>query len=264
MSVLLAFIVLTCLGIILCIGLNIADKKLAEKKDEKLEKIESIMPGANCGGCGFAGCADYAKAVFEGKANPGLCAPGGQKLADEMGSIMGIEVGNVEKCVARVFCNATCSDKTNKFVYKGIDDCNAAAMLFNGMNACNYSCLGLLSCQKVCENNAISINENGNIFVDENKCIGCGKCVAVCPHKVIKLVPYDQSYIVKCNNKDKGAAVNKACKAGCIGCKICETKFPECGIKVEDNLASVIDSKNIEALEAAAQACPKKVIVKIK
>lgn len=262
-SVLFAFLILVALGLLLSIGLFYADKKLSIKKDEKLVQIESIMPGANCGGCGFAGCADYANAVFSGTAKPGLCSVGGQELADKMGSILGIESSKVEKKVAYCFCSASCNDVVKQFDYKGNLDCNQAAMLFNGDNGCKYSCLHLLSCKNVCEQNAIKLDEKGNIVVDRSLCIGCGKCVNVCPHHVIKLIPYDLKYAVKCNSHDNGATVRKNCSVGCIGCKICEIKYPESGIKVDNNLANVTACNNEDALNNALNACPRKVINKI-
>lgn len=264
MSVLYAFLILTGLGVILCIGLNYVDKKLSIKKDEKLVDLENCLPGANCGGCGFNGCSDYAKAVYEGTAKPGLCTAGGQKTADAMGKILGLEVSCVEKQVACVFCNASCNDTAKDYDYNGLEDCNAANMLFGGNSSCKEGCLHLLSCMKVCEQGAISVDQNKNIVVDAEKCIGCGKCTSVCPHHVIKLIPVSTQYIVKCNNTEKGGDVRKHCEKGCIGCKICEIKFPASGIKVNNNLASVVDTPDIEALKSSADICPRKVIVKVR
>lgn len=263
MVILYAFLILTVLGVILGVGLNYADKKLSIKKDEKLVQLESLLAGANCGSCGYAGCADYAQAVFEGKAKPGLCTPAGQSVADKMAQIMGIEADKVERKVAYVFCDSGCNDGVKEFDYKGIDDCNAAAMLFNGSNGCKEGCLHMLSCQKVCSNDAIQLVD-GNVMVDRTKCIGCGKCVSVCPHSVIKLIPYDLPYAVKCNSKAKGGDVRKVCTKGCIGCKICETKFPESGFVVTDNLAGVSGNYKVEDMKAAAEVCPRKIIAEVK
>ena len=262
-AIIYAFLVLTALGLILGIGLNIADKKLAVQKDEKLEALEGIMPGANCGGCGFAGCSAYAQAVYEGSAKPGLCSPGGQNLADKMGEILNIKVDKVEKLTAFVFCSGNSEATSRKFDYKGLDDCNAAAMLFNGDLSCKSGCLALGSCIKVCNENAIYRDADGTIKVNRALCSGCGKCTKVCHNNVIKLIPFTQDCVVACNSNESGAVVRKICKNGCIGCKICENKFPASGLKVDNCLAFKDNCPSNEETNLAIQACPVKVIRKI-
>lgn len=263
MFILTAFLILAILGALLGTGLAFASKKLAVKKSEKLEQLEEMMPGANCGGCGFAGCAAYAEAVFSGTAAPGLCSPGGQALADKMSEVMGVAAAKVEKQVAYVFCHGSCSKTTKDFEYVGLEDCNAASLLFKGDGSCKYGCLHLGSCIKVCEQGAISRDEDGQITVDRDKCIGCGKCEKVCPNGVIRIIPCTAKYVVSCNSHDNGARVRKVCEAGCIGCKICETKFPESGFKVDAFLASASFDAPPEEQEKAAQACPRKIITKL-
>lgn len=262
MAVLYAFLIIAGLGALLGLGLSIADHKLAVEKDEKLVALEEIMPGANCGGCGFAGCADYAAAVAAGRAQPGLCSPGGQALADKMGRIMGIEVEVGEKKVAYIFCKGDCEKTKKVFEYKGLTDCNAASILFRGDNGCKYGCLHLGSCMAVCESDAIYRQDNGSLAVDPSKCIGCGKCTKVCPNGVIKLIEDRAKFVVACNSRDKGADVRKNCEVGCIGCKICQIKFPEAGFKVEDNLAEASFTAPEEEAAKAMEACPRKAIVR--
>ncbi len=259
--ILFAVLTLACLGFALGIGLSIADRKFSVEKDEKLSALEEAMPGANCGGCGFAGCAAYAEAVYNGTAKAGLCSPGGADLANKMAKIMGLEAVEVEeKRVAYVFCKGNCEKTRKDFKYKGIPDCNAAAILFGGDNACKYGCLHMGSCIAVCPVGAISKNAEGDIVVDRSKCVGCGKCSEVCPNKVIRLIPASARYAVACNSRDKGADVRKKCDVGCIGCKICEVKYPQSGFKVDGNL-SVYDNKTCtEDTVKAMEACPKKII----
>lgn len=263
MNILFAFLILAGLGIALGIGLAIADHKLSVKTDPKLEELQAGMPGANCGGCGFAGCSAYAEAVFNGTAQPGLCAPGGQALAEKMGKIMGIEVSQSEPMRAFVFCKGSCDKTVNEFDYKGHKDCNAAAMYFRGNKLCKAGCLHFGSCINACAFDAISRNGQGDIVVDADKCTGCGKCTQVCPNGVIRLIPRSATYAVACNSHDNGAKVRKACDAGCIGCKICETKFPESGFKVEDFLAVSDYKAPAEEAEKAAQGCPRKIITRV-
>lgn len=263
MNILFAFLVIAGLGLILGFGLAFADKKLAVTKEEKLVALEEIMPGANCGGCGFAGCAAYAEAVATNKAKVGLCSPGGAELASKMASIMGVEAVVTQKKVAHVFCSS-CPQKNGKdYEYDGLSDCNAASILFKGFNTCKEGCIGLGSCIKVCPVGAIKRNEDKSLYVDRALCIGCGKCEAICPNKVIRLINESQPYTVDCNSIQKGAILRKYCETGCIGCSICQKKFPESGFVVENNLAKFTESNNLEASEGAMNACPRKVIKKV-
>lgn len=262
MGILYAFLVIAGLGALLGIGLAIADKKLSVQKDEKLVALEAMMPGANCGGCGFAGCNDYAAAVAEGRALPGLCAPGGKALADKMGQVMGVEVSMTEPKVAYIFCKGNCETTKKDYEYKGLEDCNAASILFKGDNGCKYGCLHLGSCMKVCDSEAIYRKEDGTLAVDESKCVGCGKCTKVCPNGVIKLIEKRTKYVVACNSHDKGADTRRVCEVGCIGCKICQIKFPEALFTVDANLATSSPDAPEDKAELALAACPRKSIIR--
>ena len=262
MSIVIAFIIVGVLGLLLGLGLAIADKKLAIEKDEKLIALEEAMPGANCGGCGFAGCTAYADAVYKGEAEPGLCSPGGAALAAKMGEILGVKVEAKEKMVAFVFCRGGKDVTKPDYEYKGMADCNAAALLQGGPSACKEGCLHLGSCISVYPVGVISKNADGDIVVDKEMCIGCGKCVAICPNHVIRLVPYSAEYICACNNHEPGGKVRKACQVGCIGCKMCETKVEGSPFKVE-NFLSVNDyHAPQDGAPAAAEICPQKCIIK--
>ena len=262
MSIVIAFIIVGVLGLLLGLGLAIADRKLAIEKDPKLVALEEAMPGANCGGCGFAGCTAYADAVFQGEAEPGLCSPGGAALAARMGEILGVKVEAKEKQVAFVFCRGGKDRTKEDYEYKGMADCSAAALLQGGPSACKEGCLHLGSCISVCPVGAISKNADGDIVVDKEMCIGCGKCVAICPNHVIRLVPYSAEYICACNNHEPGGKVRKACQVGCIGCKMCETKVEGSPFKVE-NFLSVNDyHAPQDGAPAAAEICPQKCIIK--
>lgn len=262
-AILNAFLIIAGLGALLGLGLAIADRKLSSPKDAKLEELEGMMPGANCGGCGFAGCSAYADAVYQGKVLPGLCAPGGVELAERMAKVLGVEVEMTQRKVAYIFCSGDCESTTKVFDYKGIADCNAASLLFRGDNGCKSGCLHLGSCMSVCTTGAIKRKENGTLVVDPDLCLGCGSCTKVCPNGVIKLVPADSQYVVACNSHEKGADVRKVCKVGCIGCRICETKFPEACFMVDQNLATLdYDKASMEEVSKAADACPRHIIRK--
>ena len=261
MSVLIAFLIVGILGLLLGLGLAIADKKFAVEKDEKLIALEESMPGANCGGCGYAGCQAYAEAVYKGEAKPGLCSPGGDQLARKMGEILGIQVEDVEKKVAFVFCRGNSEVTKTDYEYKGMTDCNAAALLQGGPSGCKEGCLHLGSCIAVCPVGAISKDEKGNVVVDKEKCIACGKCVAICPNHVIKLIPYSLQYVCACNNHENGAKVRKTCQVGCIGCKMCELKVEGSPFKVESFLSVNDSNAPQDSAAQAAAICPEECIV---
>jgi len=246
------------------IGLAVASVKLAVKKDQRVEDLENILPGINCGACGYAGCSSYAKAMAEDEKEAveiNLCSPGGPETLKKLGEYLGRAVDETaEKMVAFVFCRGNKSNAQYDFEYNGIDDCNAAYIAFGGDKTCKFGCLGRGSCINVCPADAIFRDEKGNILIDKYKCISCEKCVTICPTGVIKMIPESADVVVACSSTDKGALVRKYCKAGCIGCRICEKQSPEGGFTVENFLAS-IDYSAEGSREAAAVKCPAKCIV---
>ena len=228
--------------------------------DERIEKISEILPGANCGACGFAGCSAYAKAVVEDDAPVNSCSVGKGKVAEKIGEIMGKTADENEPMTARVVCGGDCENAKDKYVYFGVEDCWAANKLAGGAKACSSGCLGLGSCIKVCQFGAISI-ENGIAVVDEEKCTACGMCTKACPKAVIRLMPKNKKVFIKCNSKKPGKEVNAVCKSGCIGCKLCEKECHFEAISVAENLAA-IDFDKCKSCGLCVAKCPKKVIVK--
>lgn len=261
-TILYAFVSVALLGAFFGIGLAVASKYLHVKKDARLIELEEALPGYNCGACGFAGCASFAAAVFKGEIeNLTLCTPGSSETALKLAEIMGVNVDvSGEKQVAQVHCRGGREEARESYIYSGIKDCNAAYSLFQGSKTCKYGCIGYGSCVRVCPVDAISYDNSELVVVDKDICISCGKCVDICPTGVMKMIPYSADYIIACNSKDKGAFVRKACKVGCIGCKICEKKSPEGGFKVENFLAS-IDYDAAGDRKEAASSCPAKCII---
>ncbi|OQY35476.1 MAG: electron transporter RnfB [Spirochaetaceae bacterium 4572_59] len=250
-------------GGLLGLGLAVASKKLKVEKDETVEALENALPGLNCGSCGYAGCSSYAEAVAEKKDDDlSKCKPGGPESLAAIGKIMGIEVDlNATRMVAYVHCMGS-NDKTSRsFEYEGLTDCNAASLLFGGSKDCKYGCLGLGSCINVCPANAIEKTGDGLVRVKPELCISCGKCVEICPNGVIRMIPEDADFIVACNSKDKGKDTKAKCSVGCIGCKICEKKFPEAGYKVQDNLSIIQYDNRGPGRADAVQKCPVKCII---
>ena len=256
-EILYAVLVLGVMGALLGGILAIASKVFAVKVDERLPKLTEALPGANCGGCGFAGCGAYAQAVLDGKAPIGLCAAGGAEAAKKMSEIMGVQAVEVEKTVAMVKCRG--KNHLAKGVYDGIADCRSAMFVTgNGPTACPSGCLGFGTCVSVCKFDAIHIVE-GVARVYADKCTGCMQCVQVCPRKVIVPVSYHADIIVACSNHERGALTRKVCDVGCIGCHLCERQCDYDAIHVLHNLATIDYNKCVSCGRCAA-VCPRHLI----
>lgn len=220
--------VIFCVAILAIMGavfgaiLAFAAKVFAVEKDPREEAISECLPGANCGGCGFPGCAGYAAAVVAGTAPVNACAAGGEAVAAQIGEIMGVAAGETVKQIAAVRCTGCGADHT-KYNYQGVNDCLAASRLpGGGPLGCDFGCLGMGTCEKVCPFDAIHVS-NGVAVVDEEKCKACSKCVDACPRHLIALEPYKtkKHVAIPCSSKAKGPVVTKVCSNGCSGCSLC-------------------------------------------
>ena len=259
-NVIFAIVVLGALGALFGGLLAFASKIFYVEQDERIEKIVAVLPGANCGGCGYAGCSNCASEIVAGNAKINACPVGGAACAAKIGEIMGIEAESGARMVAHVNCCG--GDKAEKkFNYEGISDCLAASKVAGGPLSCSFGCFGLGSCVKVCKFDAIHIVD-GKAVVDVEKCVNCGACKAACPRKLIETAPANQKVFVSCASKAKGQDVRKQCSIGCIGCTLCTRKCPTGAITVENNLASIDYSKCINC-GACAEACPRKLIVNL-
>jgi electron transport complex protein RnfB len=248
-----AILTLAIIGLLSGLGLGLAARAFALKVDPRVEEIDAALPQFNCGACGYAGCADYAKAIVVGK-EANLCAPGGPKVAARIAGIMGQEVGAQEKLVAFVLCAGSNSLATKKYHYNGVSDCISANLVSGGDKACTYGCLGLGTCAHVCPTGAIII-EDGLARVVAELCIACRKCVQACPKKIIHMVPASRAVHVVCSSQDKGPVVRKVCKVGCIACKRCIKAVDNEQIKMNENLAVVDYSKPLLSREPV-ETCP--------
>ena len=248
------------IGMASAVALAVAEKYLSQPKDPRIGTVADLLPGINCGGCGYAGCADYAKAIVEGNAACNLCAPGGSACASAIASFLGCAVADIEARAALVLCCGSDAEAVRHTAYNGITDCAAAQATAGGDKGCSYGCLGYGSCVRACPDNAITVAD-GIAKVDRLRCIACGKCVAACPRKLIKLVPAAAQIHVLCSSKDKGPAVKKVCGTGCIGCRIC-TKLAGGAINMDGFLAVVDYTKPLTHEETVAQ-CPGRCIRKV-
>lgn len=260
-GIITAGLVIGITGLIIGLLLGFAAIKFAVPVDEKEIAVRDLLPGNNCGGCGYAGCDALAKAIAAGEAAVGACPVGGAAVAEKIGAVMGVEGGSAEKQVAFVKCTGTCDKATVKYNYYGVADCkNAAVVPGGGDKACAFGCLGDGSCVAACQFDAIHI-VNGVAVVDVEKCVACGKCKEECPRQLIEMVPYSTAYAVGCNSTEKGPKVKAACQQGCIGCGICAKQCEAGAIAVENNIAH-IDQSKCTGCGKCAEKCPAKVIVK--
>lgn len=247
-------------GLFIGLFLGIAGKKLAVEVDPREEAIMGVLPGNNCGGCGYAGCSGLAVAIVEGKAEVGACPVGGNPVAEKIAAIMGQEASSSEPMTAFVKCGGTCEKAKEDYKYYGIEDCIMMNFVQNGgPKSCNNGCLGFGTCVKACPFDAIHIVD-GVAVVDKTACKACSKCIAVCPKNLIELVPMNQKQMVQCSSTEKGKAVMNACSVGCIGCKMCERVCEAGAITVENNIAH-IDYSKCTNCGKCAEKCPKKCIL---
>ena len=263
--ILLAVIVLGVLGLVSALVLFYASHRFAVHEDPRIGQVAAVLPQANCGGCGYPGCSGFAaacvKAADQGSLDGKLCPVGGQAVMEQVADIVGLSVVASAPKVAVVRCNGSCENRPRIAEFDGMPTCRVQQMLGMGETACPYGCLGCGDCVAACQFGAISINPSTGLpEVDEEKCTACGACAKACPRGVIEIRlkgPKGRRVVVLCNNKDKGAVANKACKSACIGCgkcvKTCE-KFQ--AITLENNLA-YIDAEKCKMCRKCEEACPR-------
>ena len=249
--------IVAAIAVLFAVLIVLVSRFTAVKTDEREEKIKDLLSGANCGGCGYAGCADFAKAVLEGKADFSACGPTSKENKLKIAEILGTAVSNSEEKVAFVHCSGgtACADK---FDYIGNSGCDFKCAVGGGNKACPFGCLGDGTCASVCEYGAIKVID-GVAVVDKEKCVACGKCVKACPKHIIELLPKNIRVLVACSSLFKGKDVFAACKNGCIGCGLCAKSCPETAIEMVDNLPKIDYSKCTGCL-TCVNKCPKKCI----
>ncbi len=260
MPILIPILVLTALGVIFGAGLALASKKLAVSIDPKLERIHGLLPGANCGACGGAGCFGFAEGVLSGKFKIESCRVVEDKVKDMIAEVLGQKVEKKVKLVAALHCNGGSKVK-DRFLYDGIEDCISANLVLGGQKGCTWGCLGFGLCVEICPFDAITMSEERLPIVDKIKCRACNKCVQKCPKKLFTLLPTAQPVYVACRSHDIGKDTRAVCPVGCIACKKCEQVCPADAIHVIDNLAMIDYHKCISCGECV-KVCPMKTILK--
>ncbi len=256
-------IIVVLVGLVCAIILTIASKVFYVPVDETFAELREALPGANCGGCGYAGCDDYAVAMAEDRSvSCTKCPVGGAECAAKLAEILGVAAGATDKEVAVVMCNGNNQSAKKLLEYQGLRTCAAAKQFFGGVNECAYGCIGFGDCDAACEFEAIKV-VNGVAKVDRNNCVACGACVKACPNNIIRISTAKNNVIVKCSSTAKGGEVRKACTVGCIGCKKCEKVCKFDSVHVENNL-SYIDPVKCKNCGACEKVCPTGTIINLR
>ena len=265
--ILSAVIVLGCIALVAAVILYVCSKRFAVKEDPRIAQVTEVLPGANCGGCGFPGCSGMADALVKGADAGSLeglnCPVGGADVMGKVADLLGMAIANSDPMVAVVRCNGTCELRPRIASYDGLKTCTAMNACGAGETGCGFGCLGCGDCVSACQFDAIHINpETGLPEVDEEKCTACGACAKACPRNIIELRkkgPKGRRIFVSCVNKDKGAVAMKACKSACIGCGKCQKECKFEAITIENNL-SYIDFTKCRMCKKCVDACPTKAI----
>lgn len=258
---------LVVLGAVLAAVLYFVAQKFKVEEDPRIDEVESKLPGANCGGCGFAGCRGMAEALVKNDDISALyCPVGGGDVMKGIADYLGKAAPEREPQVAVVRCAGSCANRPRTNQFDGAPSCAVVASLYGGETGCTFGCLGKGDCTSVCEFGAITMNaETGLPEVDDEKCTACGACVKACPKGVIELrkkFPKSRKVYVSCVNKDKGGVARKSCSAACIGCGKCAKVCPFGAITVENNLAFV-DSTKCRLCRKCVVECPTGAIVEV-
>ncbi|MFH1539839.1 MAG: RnfABCDGE type electron transport complex subunit B [bacterium] len=259
-EILIPVIMLGAFGLLFGFGLAFAARVFAVQVDPRIEKIEELLPGANCGACGLPGCSGYAAAVVRGEAPPNLCAAVSSESRARISEILGVAIEEREIPIAVVRCTGDVSPGHHKFNYLGETVCAEAVFIAEGPNPCRFGCVGMGSCVAACPFDAMIMGEGKPPSPDPDKCVGCGLCVTACPKNLIELAPRDRHVFVLCRSHYKGKQVKEICKTGCTGCGICAKKCPEEAIELVDNLP-VINHEKCKNHGVCAEKCPSNAIL---
>ena len=258
LQVFIPALILLVLAMLFAIALAYLGKKLAVSRDERIDQARDCLSGANCGACGYAGCDGFATALVEGKAELSSCNATSKEKKEEIAEILGLtDTGEATKVV--VCCHGG-QDAKDKYDYVGYGDCRSMELLAGGRKQCAWGCLGTGSCVDACQHHAVTVKQKGYSEVSLSKCISCGKCISVCPKKIIKRIPASATYYVACSNHQKGKEVRELCTKGCIACGICVKQCEVGAITIVDNLATIDYTKCINCGKCAAK-CPQRCIV---
>lgn len=258
-AVLTAVLTVGAIGMAAGLILGVAAKLFYVHVDPRINEVADMLPGANCGACGFAGCTDLAAAIVQGNAPANACKAASDALAQRIGAMLGISVGTLERRVAQIFCQGDAARAQRRFLYLGIRDCRAAELVSGGDKACRYGCLGLGTCVQACYFDALRMGPDGLPVVDAARCTGCGNCQAICPRHIPRLIPVSQKAAAFCGSHDPGKEVKEICEVGCIACGLCKKVCPEKAVEI-DRFLAVVDPATCTGCGLCFEKCPTHII----
>jgi len=252
---------MTSLGVSLAGLLAFANKKLFVFEDPRIDEVEAMLPNANCGACGQPGCRSFAESTVSGTIDPGRCTVNTPDMNQAIANLLGVEVLQYEKVVARLACSGGSHVSYTRASYAGLSSCRAAALVSGGGKGCTWGCLGFGDCADVCDFNAIHLDRFSLPQVSNDQCTACGDCVDVCPKDLFSLQPMSNRLWIACKNRDIADEGEAHCELVCTACGRCAADSPEGLITMENNLAMVNYDKNDLASPVAIERCPTGAIV---
>jgi Na+-translocating ferredoxin:NAD+ oxidoreductase subunit B len=265
--ILFAILALAGIGVLAAIILYFVAQKFRVIEDPRIDIVNDLLPGANCGGCGYAGCRNFAEKIVKSESLEGLnCPVGGNALMKDVAGAMGLTVAETDPMIAVLRCNGSFAHAPSKVIYDGASSCVFAHNLFRGGSGCPNGCLGLGDCVVSCQFDAMYLDETTGLpVIIEEKCVACGACVKACPRVIIemrKVGPKGKRIYIGCVNKEKGAIARKNCEVACIGCGKCVKICPHDAIIMENNLA-YIDFEKCKLCRKCVEECPTNAIVEL-
>ena len=261
LNILVAVGFMAGLGLTLATVLVIANRRLFVHEDPKIDEVEELLPHANCGACGTAGCRVFAEKLVAGELQPGACTVNSAEMNQIIADYLGVELGSREKRVARLACAGGSNVARRHGDYQGVESCRAAALVAGGGKGCAWGCLGLGDCERICDFDAIVMDRHDLPEVIDDLCTACGDCVDICPRDLFSLQPLSHHLWVACKNLEKGEAAEAECVVACNGCGRCAADAPGGLVAIENNLAVIDYSRNALASRIAIERCPTGAIV---
>lgn len=266
-TIIFTILSLSLLGAVAAVALYFVAQRFKVFEDPRIDIVEAELPAANCGGCGYAGCRNFAETLVKSETFDGLfCPVGGNETMSRIAGMLGREAIKQDPRIAVLRCNGTCENRPRTSRYDGVQSCTIASALYSGETGCQYGCHGFGDCVAVCNFDALQMDPvTGLPIVNDEKCTACGACVKACPRNLFELRKRwkgEKKIYVACMNEDKGGVAKKNCAVACIGCTKCFKVCPHEAIVMKNNLA-FIDSDKCKLCRKCAPECPTNSIIEV-